>query len=224
MKLSEMSHRPRSFLAKMAEGSIAPVEVASEEELQSLNKIRTEQLSGLWPISDHIANEAFGFTNPRNVPAEIVQSFLAQHSEGSTPDIEMASDDDVQKLTALIRSGRGWTSFVAKNAYGIRDPKRLPAEAAQRFLSEFQPQPKGEKRRSRKRTKGKKTEGKQPEAPQIQLSSSPKQDLHNWVQQMLGRNLETADVIYSFDSDTPPFKATVTLPTALLNGGIPGKM
>lgn len=131
------------FLAMHAEGSFAEVEVASPALCMELEGLKAKDMTVWWRFKRFCSEEAFGLTQPERLPAELVQRFLTQYSEGVMPAVELATEETVEKLQALRKLGgqQGWNSFCAEHSFGVRDPRKLPMHVAERFLSEYKPQP-----------------------------------------------------------------------------------
>jgi len=209
------------FLARTSDGSIAPVELAPETLLQKLDEVKEEEPVTWWQWAVHCSSAAFGTWNPTRVPAVVVENFLSQHSDGSLPKVELVSEELAAKLAANIKTDREWRAqwraFMNEHGFGIKDPKKLPADVAQRFLSEFQPRPRTGTGRSLKGQKvkgGKTAKGVKKVASEEVLNS--KAQLNSAVLKLLKRNLGAEDIVYSFGSEQPPFQATVTLSEAVL--------
>lgn len=74
----------------------------------------------------------------------LVRRFLTAHSEGSLPQVEMATDELVQEILIVFteheRSKYQWNGYVQKLARGlsaIRDPKLHSASSLHTFLSSY---------------------------------------------------------------------------------------
>merc|ERR1719277_1442040 len=126
-----------------------------------------------------------------------------------------------------MERGRQW---LAEHAHGIRNPKALPADVAQRLLSEIEQIPIKETGR---KSKGKKVKGAKKKVEGAKkVTSNPQGDLHNAVQKRLKRNPSPEDIVYSYSSEEGPFQATITLSEAVLGstqsisgeGGCPKKI
>lgn len=128
------------FLTRRDSGSIAMVELASEDLCKRLEDLRRDDPDAMWLFAEYSSKEAFGIRSPQLVASKVVQGFLTKHADGSLPPIgEMATQEQVKELTKLKASGSGWWSFCAEHSFGIRDPRRFPATVAQYFLEHFKP-------------------------------------------------------------------------------------
>ncbi|CAE8644820.1 unnamed protein product [Polarella glacialis] len=117
-----------------AQGSAAPTE---KQQLLGLLK---DQRSAVWLWNRFLSEQGIAAgTQLADVPAGPVQEFLAIHSKGGLSEVvEFATPGMLSRLDALRRgqddSSWHWEQHCLNKAFGIPNPKRLPAQIVKEFL------------------------------------------------------------------------------------------
>lgn len=130
------------FVNDYSGGSFEACGLASEAMAQAVDDLKANDPAGTWLFAEYCSTEAFSITDPRRIPAVVVQKFLTEHPPGTNSSIKMATYDVVRDLYDLQRAGSGWDDFCKQHCFGIRNPRKFPADVAKRVLAEFKPKPK----------------------------------------------------------------------------------
>jgi hypothetical protein len=125
-----------------AQPKMAPVKLASKQELVRLNALQYREEWGStvhWLWFKYCAENAFKIYDPRVLPSAVVNRFFDIHKDGPAEKIQLANRDTVQKIEASRKSKpeKIWKRLCKTYTYGLENPELFPQDVARRMLKEL---------------------------------------------------------------------------------------
>ncbi|CAK0841206.1 unnamed protein product, partial [Prorocentrum cordatum] len=201
--LAEHAEAAERFMAWRVEK--APPARATPEQVQRVNAMDEERPWFRFVWKRFCVERAFRVTNPEGLPSDLVEEFLEQYEGGWTDPPVLATDREAADLTARIAGAAEWEwrQYCYKHTYGVRDPRFLPSEVAQRAIREFHPG------FSKISSTGPKPAG---------VATNPRAALFDKVSEVLRRPPTKEELAYDQVQDKGKFVATVQVTEAARGG------